>query len=183
VKIRQALRLAIARSGQPWCGGCSCPRLVESPAERPADGLLQGLSDLTAAFEGTSGDEGARIGAALDRMSAALATWDAEIRRPSRHCGALRQCVAVGTPSRGISRWAACMPIAAVWQTRWRNSTRPSAGAHACRCARASRSRALQSTEYPRTAIEAFRRAHALEPGEPVTAYYLFHEAATSGNA
>ena len=38
--------------------------------------FVQALSELTAALEGTYGDEGARVGPALDRMSAALATWD-----------------------------------------------------------------------------------------------------------
>ena len=49
------------------------------PADAQQTAFLQGLSELTTALEGAYGDEGTRIGAALDRMSAALAVWDREI--------------------------------------------------------------------------------------------------------
>jgi tetratricopeptide (TPR) repeat protein len=41
----------------------------------------------------------------------------------------------------------------------------------------------LSADGKPREAIEALRTARALDPGNPVTAYYLFHEALVSGNA
>ena len=41
----------------------------------------------------------------------------------------------------------------------------------------------LSADGNPREAIEALRTARAMDPGNPVAAYYLFHEALISGNA
>ena len=82
MKVRQALGLATARSGLGVGAWSVFVLAVASPLPAGAQQttFLQGLTELTAAFEGTSGDEGARIGAALDRMSAALVAWDREIQ-------------------------------------------------------------------------------------------------------
>ena len=53
--------------------------MVPLRADAQQAAFVQALSDLTTALEGTYGDEGARVGAALDRMAAALAAWDREI--------------------------------------------------------------------------------------------------------
>ena len=42
--------------------------------------FVEGLSELTAAIAGTFGDEGARIGPALDKMARGLAEWDRAIQ-------------------------------------------------------------------------------------------------------
>ncbi|MGH9242111.1 MAG: hypothetical protein ACRD3G_29035, partial [Vicinamibacterales bacterium] len=41
--------------------------------------FTQALAELTEAIEGIYGDEGAHIGPALDRMSAALAVWNRDV--------------------------------------------------------------------------------------------------------
>ena len=53
--------------------------LVPSAATAQQAAFAQALSELTAAVEGTYGDEGALVRPAIDRMSAALAQWDREI--------------------------------------------------------------------------------------------------------
>src|SRR5438093_6040028 len=42
--------------------------------------FIEGLSELTAAVAGTYGDEGARVGSALDKMAGGLAEWDRAIQ-------------------------------------------------------------------------------------------------------
>ena len=51
-----------------------------SPADAQKQVFLEGLSELTAASAGTFGDEGARIGPALDTMARGLAEWDRAIQ-------------------------------------------------------------------------------------------------------
>jgi len=51
-----------------------------TPATAQPDVFFQRLGDLTSALEGTYGDEGPRIGEALDQMSRALAEWDRNIQ-------------------------------------------------------------------------------------------------------
>src|SRR6186997_1102092 len=53
--------------------------LVPAAATAQQAAFTQALSELTAAIDGTYGDEGALVGPAIDRMSAALAQWDREI--------------------------------------------------------------------------------------------------------
>ena len=48
-------------------------------ADAQQSAFVRALSALTVAIEGTYGDEGAQVGPAIDRMSAALAEWDREI--------------------------------------------------------------------------------------------------------
>jgi len=57
---------------------CVCAALAASPAPVAAQQrvFVEALSEFTDAIAGTSGDEGPRIGLALDRMTRALAEWD-----------------------------------------------------------------------------------------------------------
>ena len=68
------------------------------PAEAQQSVFVQALSDLTSAIEGTYGDEGARVGPAIDRMSAALTEWDREIEAAATGLRtALREAAASST--------------------------------------------------------------------------------------
>src|SRR5262245_7982823 len=60
----------------------ACAALVVFPGIAAAQQRVfaDGVFELTAALEGTFGDEGAKIGPALDRMSKALIEWDRAIR-------------------------------------------------------------------------------------------------------
>ena len=60
----------------------ACVALVVFPAVAAAQQRVfaDGIVELATALEGTFGDEGARIGPALDRMGNALAEWDRAIR-------------------------------------------------------------------------------------------------------
>ena len=58
------------------CAAILAPVRTESAQPRP---FLEGLSEFTAAIAGTYGDEGPRVGPALDRMAAGLAQWDRDL--------------------------------------------------------------------------------------------------------
>jgi tetratricopeptide (TPR) repeat protein len=47
-----------------------------APAAAQRSVFIEGLAEFTAAVEGTFGDEGARVGPALDKMAGGLAEWD-----------------------------------------------------------------------------------------------------------
>jgi tetratricopeptide (TPR) repeat protein len=183
VKIRQALRLAVTRSGHVL-GACSAFVLVVAaplPVNAQQGAFLQGLSELTTALEGTSGDDGARIGAALDKMSAALAAWDREIGAAEAE---LRSAPASASPASLAARHLA---LGRMYADRGRLTDALAEFDAAGRLApsRADvhvlRGLALKEQGMPADAIEAFRRARALDPGDPVTAYYLFDEGRRSG--
>ena len=116
-------------------------------------------------------------------MSAALTAWDREIE--AARVRIVRQRVA--NASAANRRRAACSLGRMYCGAR--PSCRRAGGirrgqpprAHACGRPRASWSRA-RAHGTPTEAIEAFRTALGLDPGDPVTAYYLFHEALISGN-
>ena len=151
------------------------------PADAQQTAFLQGLSELTAAFEGTYGDEGTRIGAALDSMSAALAAWDREIEAAESE---LRATPATASPSLVVERH---LSLGRMYADRGRLADALAEFDAAGRLAptradvQVLRGLALQEQGTPSTAIEAFKRAHTLDPGDPVTAYYLFHEERRSG--
>jgi tetratricopeptide (TPR) repeat protein len=154
-----------------------------SPADAQQTAFLQGLSELTAAFEGTSGNEGARIGAALDRMSAALAAWDKELQTAE---STLR-----GTPGNTPPATLAGRHISLgrMYADRGRHADALAEFDAASRLAptradvQVFRGLVLQERGSAAGAIEAFRSAQSLDRGNPITAYYLFHEALLSGNA
>lgn len=53
---------------------------VAAPAAAQRQVFVEGLAEFTAAVEGTFGDEGARVGPALDTMARGLAEWDRAIQ-------------------------------------------------------------------------------------------------------
>jgi tetratricopeptide (TPR) repeat protein len=154
-----------------------------SPADAQQTAFLQGLSELTAAFEGTSGNEGARIGATLDRMSAALAAWDKEIQAAE---SSLRATPANAAPSTRVERH---LTLGRMYADRGRYADALAEFDAASRLAPARadvqvlRGLVLQEHGSAADTLEAFRRAQSLERGNPVAAYYLFHTELIGGNA
>src|SRR5688572_23001868 len=69
---------------------CTAATMLAVPAGVSAQqtAFADALVELTAAIEGTYGDEGPRIGPALDRMSAALTAWNREIEAAEAALGA-----------------------------------------------------------------------------------------------
>ena len=143
--------------------------------------LVQALSELTASLEGTYGDEGARIRAALDRMSAALAAWDRDIEAAESE---LRRTPANALSSIVVERH---LSLGRTYADRGRLADALAEFDAAGRLAPTSadvhvlRGLVLKELGTPAEAVEAFRRACALDPGNPVTAYYLFDEERRSG--
>ena len=165
-----------------WCVSVAAVAIPgTADAQQPA--FLQGLSELRTALEGTYGDEGARIGAALDRMSAALAVWDREIQSAEAE---LRNTPANAPSSVGAERHVS---LGRMYADRGRPEDALAEFDAAARLAptRADvhvlRGLVLQERGTPADALETFRRARELDPADPVIAYYLFHEASSSGNA
>ena len=173
MKIRQAV--------VAWCVSVAAVA-APLPADAQQTAFLQGLSELTTAFEGTFGDEGVRIRAAIDRMSVALAAWDREIEAAESR---LRDTTSA-SPSAIVERHVS---LGRMYADRGRLADALAEFDAAARLAPARadvhvlRGLALQEHGTPRESIEALQRARAVNPGEPVAAYYLFHEAAISGNA
>lgn len=62
---------------------CTLAAVIASPAVAAAQPgvFARAFFELTAAVEGTSGDEGTHIGPALDTMAGALVEWDRSIQR------------------------------------------------------------------------------------------------------
>jgi tetratricopeptide (TPR) repeat protein len=154
------------------------------PAEAQQSVFVQALGELTSAIEGTYGDEGARVGPAIDRMSAALTEWDREIEAAATGLRtALREAAASSTVfERRLS-------LGRMYAERGRLSDAlvelDAAGRLEPQRAdvHVLRGLVLSADGKPREAIEALRTARAMDPGNPVTAYYLFSLAATSGQA
>ena len=150
-------------------------------ADAQETALVQALSELTASLEGTYGDEGARIRAALDRMSAALAVWDRDIQAAESE---LRRTPANALSSIVVERH---LSLGRTYADRGRLADALAEFDAAGRLAPTSadvhvlRGLVLKELGTPAEAVEAFRRARALDPGNPVTAYYLFDEERRSG--
>ena len=147
---------------------------------QPAD-FVEAISELTAALEGTYGDEGTRISAALDRMSRALAAWDRQIAAAESELRSTPNVPPSNLAERHVS-------LGRMYADRGRLADALAEFDTASRLAptRADvhvlRGLALRERGNPAEALQAFRRAHTLGPGDPVIAYYLFREATISGN-
>ena len=156
---------------------------LPAPVRAQQAAFVQALIELTGAIEGTYGDEGARIRAALDRMSAALAVWDRAIAAAESE---LRD-----TPANASSAIVAekRVSLGRMYADRGRHADALAEFDAASRLAparadvRVLRGLVLQRHGTLTETIEAFRSAQGLDPGNPVTAYYLFHQALITGNA
>jgi tetratricopeptide (TPR) repeat protein len=157
--------------------------LVPSAAAAQQAAFVQALSELTAAIAGTYGDEGTLVRPAIDRMSAALTAWDREIEAAE---SALRNTPANAPRSAVVERHVS---LGRMYADRGRLADALAEFDAAGRLAPARadvqvlRGLTLQEQGIPKETIGAFGRARALDPDNPVIAYYLFHEAALRGNA
>lgn len=145
--------------------------------------FAQALVELTAAIEGTYGDEGPRIGPALDRMSAALAVWNREIQSAE---SAVAAALSSGSQSEIVTRR---ISLARMYLERGRfadallqlDSTvrldPRRADAHMLR------GLALRALGRYTDASNAFLSARSVDARDPLTAYYLFQSATAIGNA
>src|SRR5678815_1233383 len=141
--------------------------------------FVQALFDLTDALEGTYGDEGPRVRPAIDRMSAALAQWDREIEAAAAGVRAAAQDAASVDRRMALARMYAD-------RGRFADALSELDASRALQPRRADvlvlRGLVLHESGKPGEAIEAFRTAQAVEPGNPVIAYYLFRDALIVGN-
>ena len=155
--------------------------LIPSAANAQQAAFTQALSELTAAIEGTYGDEGALIRPAIDRMSAALAQWDREIGAAAAGVREASQTPASALADRRIS-------LARMYADRGRLGDALSelgAAAHLeprRADAHVLRGLVLEAAGRPSEAVEAFRTARAIDAATPVIAYYLFQQAAAHGS-
>ena len=145
--------------------------------------FTQALAELTEAIEGVYGDEGARIGPALDRMSAALTVWNRDIEAAE---------AAVGTAAAGASQAETItrrISLARMYADRGRFadalSQLDAAGALDRRRAAGHvlRGLVLRALRRHVEAAEAFQSARTIDPRAPLTAYYAFQSATAIGNA
>ena len=146
-----------------------------SPADAQKQVFVEGLAELTAASAGTFGDEGPRVGPALDTMARGLAEWDRVIR-------AFESKLASELP-------AAPPPVAAqmratlggmyVERGRYPDALRELEVASQLEPQRADlhllRARLLDASARPADAREAFRAAWAVDSANPIAAYYFLH--------
>ena len=134
--------------------------------------FFQALTEVTAAIEGTFGDEGARVQPALDRMAAALDAWDREIAAAE---ASLRATLPDAKPSSIVDRRVS---LARQYADRGRLDDALSEFDAALgldpRRVDVHVLRGLTLGESGRTAeaIAAFRTARAMDPGNAVTAYF-----------
>ena len=145
--------------------------------------FVQALTEVTAAIEGTFGDEGARVQPALDRLAAALAAWDRELDAAA---ASLRATLPNAGPATIIERR---VTLGRQYADRGRLADALSEfdAAVALDPSRVDvhvlRGLALRESGRTAEAIAVFRTARAMDPGNTVTAYFLFHELAISGDA
>jgi tetratricopeptide (TPR) repeat protein len=149
----------------------ACPR--SAAAQRAT--FVQALIELTAAVEGTYGDEGSRITPALDKMSRALETWDREIA-----------AVETSIPTDAASSPTLAEKHFALGQMYARRGRFSDALRHLDDASRLAPKRAdvqllrglvLEILDATADATAAFRAAWTLDPADPVKAYYVFRHA------
>jgi tetratricopeptide (TPR) repeat protein len=163
---------------------CACAAVVASPAVAAAQRavFVEGLSELTDAVAGTYGDEGARIGPALDKMAGGLAEWDRAIQAfESRLTSELP-----GAQPRVAVRLRVTLAEMYIERARLADALRELDAACRLEPQRADlhllRGLVLEASAKSTDAGEAFRSAWALDANNPITAYYVFHHAAATGH-
>jgi len=163
-----------------------CVSIATVASPRPCSAqqaaFVQGLSELTTALEGTSGNEGARIGAALDRMAAALAVWDRDIAAAE---STLRN---TSTDVPALTVVARHLSLGRMYADRGRLADAlmefDAAATLAPERADAPLGSGLALQELGRSAdaIKALQRARTLNAAAPAVAYYLFDAALLGGD-
>ena len=144
--------------------------------------FTQALAELTEAIEGIYGDEGTRIGPALDRMSAALTVWNRDIEAAEAAVATAAGASQAETVMRRIF-------LARMYADRGRFADALSQldAAAALDRRRADvhvlRGLVLRALQRHAEAADAFQSARRIDAREPLTAYYAFQSAAAIGNA
>ncbi len=175
------LAIALARSGHAAAQAtapCTGPDCADRdrlwiPAGRIHDiknQFVAGVRQFTEAVAGTFGDEGPKLSASLDVMRQTLAQWDAAIRAYESMVAAL--------PGNNASAEAR-VALGTVYLDRDRRDDALREFAAAVRLdPRRADAHSLSGVAYalngkPVEAVEAFRRALALDPGNTLTLYAL----------
>lgn len=165
-----------------FLASCGCAALVAFPGIAAAQQRVfaDGVVELATTLEGTFGDEGARIGPALDRLSNALAEWDQTIR-------AFEDRVALAsttTSTREVGDLR--MRLARMYAERGRfaDAIRQLDAAGSLEPRRPDvlvlRGIVLDADSKSIEADKAFRSGWILEPHDPITAYYVVRRSATT---
>ena len=161
---------------------CACAALVASPAGAQRVVFVEGLAELTDAVAGIYGDEGVRIGPALDKMASGLAEWDRAIRAfESRVAGELP-----GASPRVAFQMRETLAGMYVDRGRLADAVRELDAASRLEPQRADlhvlRGLVLDASAKSTEAGEAFRTAWTLDASDLIAAYHVFRHAATTGN-
>jgi tetratricopeptide (TPR) repeat protein len=137
--------------------------LLPATAAAQKGAFIEAVIELDAALAGTYGDEGPRVETALDRMTAALATWNVEHRSAE---AALRAARDPSTLARFfLTEGRPADALASVDAALRREPDR--AGLHMLRGV------LLDAAGRDDDALASFERAWALDPDSPVNAYLL----------
>ena len=152
------------------------------PGVEPRARFVDALGRFSLALDGRYGDEGATIVAALDAMQQALDGWDALIRT---YEGAMRADIGAADPALAARMHLA---IGGIYLDRLRvdDALRELEAARTIDPNRTDIQRLLgvaysQVADDAQAAVEAFRRAAALEPDEPIVHYVLARQLAKAG--
>jgi len=167
-----------------FVASCAAAALTLSAARAGAQKhvFVEGLTELTAAVEGTFGDEGVRVGPALDRMAAGLAEWDRAIRAYE----ARLTTDLPDAPQPTALQTHVTLGKMYVERGRLADALRELDAATRLDPRRADlytlRGLVLDALARSAEAAEAFRTAWDLDTGNPIAAYLVFHHAVTTGN-
>jgi tetratricopeptide (TPR) repeat protein len=157
--------------------------LVATPARAQKQVFIEGLTEFTAAVQGTYGDEGAHVRLALDKMAGGLAEWDRTIRAYEARLvadlpaaprqDAYQMHVALGEMYTERGRLVdALRELDAAARLEPRR-----ADAHV------RRGSVLEALARPEEAAEAFRTAWNLDQADPVKAYLALRRRTTDSRA
>ena len=162
---------------------CACVAQFAAPTISAAQQqvFVEGLSELTDAVAGTYGDEGRLIGPALNKMAAGLSGWDRSIQALENRARTELPTAVPGVASRIHAT------LAGMYAQRGRLSeaSREIDAAIGLESGRADlhllRGAVLDASDRSAEAGDAVRAAWALEPTDPIKAYYLVSRHRTSG--
>jgi len=160
-------------------GACAAVLCVPRVAIAQPRSFIEGLSEFTVAVAGTYGDEGARIGPALDKMAGGLAAWDRDLAGFEAQCAmelrGAAPAVAVRVRTDLARRYAERGRFAdALRELDAAISVDPLASP-----AYFLRGQLLETSSRDTEAGEAFRLAWVASTRDPIAAYHVLRHAAT----